>query len=303
MPKLSLSILGVDALIECAERDAHALLEAACGGMSGGGENPALRYEVSRLGPASPYVIRRDGGASVTAKDEAELLWALDDDVVIEIQKRRSDLYFVHAAVLELGGRAFMLVAESGGGKSTTAWALLHHGFGYLSDELGPVDLDSLSVQPYLRALCLKDEPPAPYTLPASACRTSRTIHVSTRTLPGAIRREPLGLAATFFLRYEPGAPGPSVRPLTSAEGSARLYANTLNALAHQEAGLDGAIRIASRRSCFELVSAELAATAALVRRTGEELLQRTAHRETSQHSRRNCRSSSRICHVQLRWP
>ena len=212
----------------------------------------------------------------MTAKDEAELLWALDDDVVIEIQKRRPDLYFVHAAVLELGGRAFMLVAESGGGKSTTAWALLHHGFGYLSDELGPVDLDSLSVQPYLRALCLKDEPPAPYTSPS---QRAPNVQVDTRLdthLPGPIRREPLGLAATFFLRYEPGAPGPSVRPVTSAEGSARLYANTLNALAHQAAGLDGAIRIASRRSCFELVSAELAATAALVRRTGEQLLQRT---------------------------
>jgi hypothetical protein len=275
--RLALSILGVDTLIECAEPDTHALLEGTYGGMSGVAGRPALRYEIGRLSPSSPYVIRRDGWASVTAKDEAELLWALDDDVAIEIQKRRPDLYFVHAAVLELGGRAFMLVAESGTGKSTTAWALLHHGCGYLSDELGPVDLDSLTVQPYLRALCLKDEPPVPYPLPASALRTSRSIHVSTRDLPGPVWREPLGLEATFFLRYEPGASGPSVRQVTSAEGGARLYANTLNALAHQAAGLDGAIRIASGRSCFELVSAELAATAALVRRTVEHLLQGTA--------------------------
>ena len=101
MTRLALSILGVDTLIECAEPDTHALVEAACGGMSGSAGRPALRYEISRLSPSSPYVIRRDGWPSVTAKDEAELLWTLDDDVAIEIQKRRPDLYFVHAAVLE----------------------------------------------------------------------------------------------------------------------------------------------------------------------------------------------------------
>jgi hypothetical protein len=277
MRKLALSILGVDALIECVDPGTHALLQAACGGMSASAGSPAVRYEVSGLDPTSPYIIRRDGETRASAKDDSEFLWALDGDLAIEIQRRRPDLYFVHAAVLELGGRAFMLVAESGAGKSTTAWALLHHGFGYLSDELAPVDLQSLTVEPYLRAVCLKDEPPAPYTLPATALWTSRSIHISTRDLPGRVWREPLGLEGIFFVRYDPDASAPSMRPMTSAEGSVHLYTNTLNALAHTADGLDGAIRIASGRPCFGLVSAEPTATAALVKGTAERLL--LAHR------------------------
>ena len=271
MTTLGLSVLRVDAVIDCADPDTHALLEATCGGMLGSAESFDMRYEVGRLDPASPYVIRRDGETRASANDEAGLLWTFDGDFAIEMQRRRPDLYFVHAAVLELGGRAFMLVAESGAGKSTTAWALLHHGFGFLSDELAPVDLASLTVHPYLRALCLKDKPPAPYSLPASALRTSRTIHISTRDLPGRVWREPLGLEGIFFLRYDPEAAAPSIRPMTSAEGSVHLYANTLNALAHEADGLDGAIRIAAGRPCFELISADPTSTAKLVKRTAEQ--------------------------------
>jgi hypothetical protein len=271
--KLALSVLGVEALIGCVDPDTHALLEATCGGMSASVERPVLRYEVRRRNPSSPYIIRRDGQTRASAHDRAELLWAFDDDLAIEIQRQRPDLYFVHAAVLELDGRAFMLVGESGAGKSTTAWALLHHGFGYLSDELAPVNLRSLTVQPYLRALCLKDEPPAPYDLPASALWTSRSIHISTRDLPGRVWRESLALEGTFFLRYDADARVPSVRPMTSAEGTVHLYASTLNALAHEADGLDGAIRIAAARPCFELVSADLTLTAELVKHTAQRLL------------------------------
>ena len=96
-------------------------------------------------------------------------------------------------------------------------------------------------MQPYLRALCLKDEPPVPYPLPARALRTSRSIHVSTRDLPGPVWREPLGLEATFFLRYEPGASGPSVRQVTSAEGGAPMPRRSTRC--SPGGRIDGAIR------------------------------------------------------------
>jgi hypothetical protein len=76
-----------------------------------------------------------DGWASVTTRTKPEQ-WALDDDVAIEIQ-RRPDLYFVHAAVLELGAGVHAGRRISTG-KSTTAWALLHHGCGYLAMNSAP---------------------------------------------------------------------------------------------------------------------------------------------------------------------
>ena len=54
------------------------------------------------------------------------------------------------------------VLGKTGAGKSTTAWGLLHHGFSYLSDELAPIDLETLEVLPYRHALCLKRRPPSP---------------------------------------------------------------------------------------------------------------------------------------------
>ena len=273
MPRRLLSVLGIDVVVDCADPVAQVLLSATYG--AGGREPPlgVLRYEIARQPSSGAYVVRRDDEPSGRAADVAELLWLFEGDVAVELQKRRADLYFVHAAVLERGGRAVMLVAQSGAGKSLTAWALLHHGFGYLSDELAPIDLDALAVLPYQRALSLKEEAPAPYAVPRRALRTGRSIHIAVPDLPARACAEAIDLAATLFLRYDPEAAGPSLRRLSPGEGAARLYANTLNALAHRDDGLEGAIRIAAARPCYEVVSTELTATAALVEDAAPALL------------------------------
>jgi len=74
-------------------------------------------------------------------------------------------------------------------------------------------------------------------------------------------------------LTYDPDALAPSVRRLTAGEAAARLYANALNPLAHAGEGLDGAIRIATASRCFELTTAELASTCALLTATMERPL------------------------------
>jgi hypothetical protein len=206
------------------------------------------------------------------AAEAGELLFVFEKDLTVALQMRRPDLYFVHAAVLEWAGYAVMLVAASGVGKSTTTWALLHHGFRYCSDELGPVDLQTFEVSPYPHALCLKAEPPAAYPLPAQTLYTPSTLHIPTGALPSAPCLAPRPLAAIFFPQYHPAAAGPTVRPLRPAEAAARLYAQALNPLAHAEEGLDGAIALATRCPCFVLHTAALPATCALLVRTLHDL-------------------------------
>jgi len=75
------------------------------------------------------FFIKREGRELLAAPEGGMCLALFDADVAIELQKLRRDLYFVHAAVLAVGDSAFMLVAQSGGGKSTVCWALSHHGF------------------------------------------------------------------------------------------------------------------------------------------------------------------------------
>ncbi len=174
----------------------------------------------------------------------------------------------MHSAAAEVEGRACLLIAQSGGGKSTTVWALLHHGFGYLSDELAPIDLASMQVHAYAHALALKRRPPPPYALPAETIRTPHTLHVPAQHMPRVASTESCHLAAMFFVTYDPTASAPGVHSISCGEAGARLYANALNQLAHANAGLDAAVCIAESVPSFALDSADLAATCALIRST-----------------------------------
>jgi hypothetical protein len=270
---LSLRVLDRGICVRCQEPCSQALITVAYGPMQGDPGLPDLDYIVGRNGASAAFLIKRAGRELLTAPDDGTFLALLDEDVAIELQKLRADLYFIHAAVLKRADAAVMLVAQSGGGKSTLCWALLHHGFRYLSDELGPVDLETLNVYPFPRALVLKAGPPTAYPLPPKTVRTSRTLHVTAADIPGGIIRGPVPLSTVFFLTYDPDAPAPSVRRLSSGEAAARLYANALNPLAHAGEGLDGAIRLATKSRCFELTTAELAPTCALLTATMERSL------------------------------
>ncbi|MGH7847156.1 MAG: hypothetical protein ACREQW_18580, partial [Candidatus Binatia bacterium] len=274
IPSRQLYVLGLEILrcsvrIECRDRDAFELVRANYAQMLiEKSASPDLAYKISQSSRGSGYRIRRRGREPLIAGDEADLLFLLEKDLTIELQKLRRDLYFVHAAGLARARRAVLLVAASGKGKSTTSWALLHHGFGYLSDELAPLDLDRLEVQPYAHALCLKGEPPGPYGLPAQTVRTRSTLHIPVQHLPHRAAMEATPLTAIFFLAYCPALKFPAVHPVSPAEAAARLFAQALNPLAHAEDGLPAAVTIAQRVPSFRLDSGDLRLTCALISQT-----------------------------------
>jgi hypothetical protein len=214
------------------------------------------------------FRLERWGRAPLRASDTGALLYLLEKDVTVELQKLRSDLYFLHAAALVWRETAVLVVGASGAGKSTLAWALCHHGFGYLSDELSPIELDALRVHAYPHALCLKTAPPGPYPLPPSILETASTLHVPVSELPGGVGAG-APLQAVFFLAPETSASEePAVRALSAAEAGARLLVHALNPLAHAADGLDPALAIAQRVRRFELRRGNLERTCALVERT-----------------------------------
>lgn len=117
---------------------------------------PAISYRVERGHAEGSLYISRAGACTLISRNDADFLFLFEKDLTIELQYQRPDLFFVHAAVVERDGKAVVLAAPSGTGKSTLTLALLHAGFRYLSDELAPFDLVTLQVMPYPHALCLR---------------------------------------------------------------------------------------------------------------------------------------------------
>ena len=258
-------MLGWPVLLDCPDEELFPYVESLYGGLRPADADVEERFLLTR-GPGSQSWRGECGFAAPTElPSRAAILSWLDDQLTIGAQHRRPDLLFVHAAALGRKGRAVLLVAESGGGKSTTSWAALHHGFALLSDELAPVDPATLEVHAHPRAVCLKTTPPDPYVLPAGTMQTTGGYYVPSRLLPTPPARAPLPLCALVFVTYRPDEPQPSLRPISPAEGAVRLYAHCLNPLAHDGDGLDAAITLSDRAPSFVLHSGDLARTCALL--------------------------------------
>jgi hypothetical protein len=270
----SFAVLGLHFLVDCPDPELRRLLVGNFGAMASPGEKsqPDIEFSV-KSGDTSPLSLVQRGRAAQAALDSSDLLFLLEKQITIELQRRRADLFFLHAAAIALKDRACLLVAESGGGKSTTTWGMLHHGFEYLTDELSPVDIHSMQVFPYPHAVCLKRHAPHSYPLPPSVMDLGRTTHIPTCSLPSAAVSDPRALAAVFLLKYRPDLLAPELHALGPAEAGARLYANALNPLAHANHGLDAVAGIAEQVPCFSVSSASLSSTCKLIRAAFEKAL------------------------------
>ena len=220
-------------------------------------QRPVREYIVGPA-PAGGFIVS-DGAVTWSSDDLDDVIFRIDKAITLALQHERRDLFFLHSAVLALNGRAIALPAFPGTGKSTLTLALAQNGLEYLSDELAPVDLRSLTVEPYPHALCLKSPPPPPYVLPHGTLQVNGRFHVPVECLPTATRREPLPLAAIVFPRRDADR-FQGLRPLTNASAATCLMAHLLNGLAHPHYGLDAAISLSQAVPCFEVDLTDLPA-------------------------------------------
>ena len=250
--------------IHCHDHETAALVRSAFGGLLA--SLPPAQWKASKH-----YDIEHDGmgrfrlvdsgGAEGTFDSRDSLLFHLDKNITLTLQKERPDLYFLHAAAVAIDDRVAALAAPSGTGKSTIAFALLANQFVYFSDELTPIDPETLLIHPYPRALCLKAPVLEKYRLPQTAFETGSRIHVPVDSL-GIAATRPLPLGALFFLkRQRTQAPV----CLSAAEGAAFVMANALNLAAHPSDGLDVAIRLSSAVPCFALDTSDLHAACSAI--------------------------------------
>jgi hypothetical protein len=262
---IELSVFDIPWRVQCADDHAYSLLQRnfldlTCSHVA----TAAVQQIFVDAGTTTRWSLRREGRDPHPVLNAYELLYAVEKTITIETQLQRRDLFFLHAAALTLNDSAVLLIAQSGAGKSTTAWAMANRGFGYMSDELAPIDLHTMRVQPYPHALCLKRPPPAPFDLPSSVISTLHTLHVTTDCIP-IVERKPTRLRAVFFNRYDPRALVPGMEAISSGEAASLVYRNGLNQLAHEQAGLEGAAKIARVTPCYRLTTNDLERTCSLM--------------------------------------
>jgi hypothetical protein len=249
--------------VHCPHEETRALLRSVFSGLvrdrTDLGEGPApTHYRID--GPDASGGFRvSDGTRTHVADDTDDLLYYIDKAITLALQRSRPDLFFLHAAALAGTRGVVVLPALPGTGKSTLTLALTARGFDYFSDELAPVDLGNLTVEPYAHAVCLKTLPPSPYTLPQGTLAVNTRFHVPLASLGTAARHDPLPLAALVFPRRS-GGRFDGLRPLTAASAATRLMSHLLNGLAHPNYGLDAAIAVSGTVPCFELDITELPA-------------------------------------------
>lgn len=206
------------------------------------------------------------GGVSPDAP-LATLLWAINRGVA----DTASGCLLVHAGAAELGGRAVVLPAPTGHGKSTLTAALVRSGLRYVTDETVAVTVGSLVIRPFPKALSIEAGSWAmlcdlePRHLGALQARLAGQWQVPA----GSVRPDAISGGCDPFVivspAYRPGGPAELVRT-SRAQSVTVLAQNSFNLDRMGRAGFDTAVGLARRCDCYRMAFDDLDEVCALIR-------------------------------------
>jgi HprK-related kinase A len=173
----------------------------------------------------------------------------------------------IHAAVLEKHGKALLLPAPPGSGKSTLCAGLAHSGWRLLSDELALIDPRSGHVVPLPRPVSLKNQSIDVLRQFAPQAVFNRTVDdtikgsVAHMRAPGESLARAAETAAPGWIvmpRFESGAM-PQLQNISRARGMMALIENAFNFDLHGRRGFDTLGDFVDRCSCYTFTYGSLA--------------------------------------------
>ena len=167
----------------------------------------------------------------------------------------------LHAGVVERGGRAIVMPAMPGSGKSTLTAALTLRGFRLLSDEFGVVRLGDARLLRMLRPLALKNEsidviqrfePTAAIGPRFPKTHKGTVAHLAPQASHVDARHEVANPALVVFPRFDPSA-GVELEPVQKTRAFARLAVNSFNYHALGPDAFEALGQLVDESSCWQL--------------------------------------------------
>ena len=199
-------------------------------------------------GGLRPHVIAEIDGHRPAAAVPLEQVFAVFEGCLNWcIYTQAYQYLIIHAAALERGGKAVVLPAPPGSGKSTLCAALVHHGWRLLTDELTLIDTESATVVPIARPISLKNESidlirkfaPDAVIGPMSPNTIKGTIaHIKPPSESVARVHEDCGPAWLVVPNYRPGASA-AARELPKGEAFMRVAESAVNYMPLGKLGFD----------------------------------------------------------------
>jgi len=171
-----------------------------------------------------------------------------------------------HAAVVEKTGRALILPAPPGSGKSTLCAGLVNRGWRLLSDELTLIDLASCEVVPLPRPVSLKNASIDVIRAFAPAVTIGPTVRDTTKgsvahmRAPSESVRRGMETARPGWIvlpRYEAGSAA-RLTSLSKGRGLIHMADNAFNYSAHGRRGFECLAQFVDRSSCYEFAYGDL---------------------------------------------
>lgn len=182
------------------------------------------------------------------------------------VSSRAHSYLMIHAAVAERGGRAVILPAPPGSGKSTLCAALVNCGWRLLSDELALVRLSDGLLVPLPRPISLKNGSIEVIRRFVLGAQFSEPVHDTTKGTVAYLKapRSAVELAGesalpawVVFPRYVAGAPA-LLEPLARPQAFMDLAANAFNYSVLGQQGFEAMARLVGQCTAYRFSYGDL---------------------------------------------
>lgn len=192
----------------------------------------------------------------------AQMEWAMNWCVSM----RAHQYLMLHAAVLERGGRALVMPAPPGSGKSTLCAALTHSDWRLLSDELCLLDLAQGRIHPAARPVSLKNNsldvirryaPQAVFGAVTRGTTKGDVVHMRVPQAHLERMKEPAQPRLVVFPKYAAGEPT-QLQPMGKAPAMIELGKNSFNYLVLGLQGFEALGTMLEGCDCYELRYSDL---------------------------------------------